>query len=216
MALFVAISNMRGLKAKQRKCSTNSQEIYLYKMQVYNKSNPLRWIIFLLFPFTSIKLFTLPDKSQIEKKVQELERILLALQKNSVREFCVCVRFFVCFFINCSDRINTKALRCIVMPLKTRLVVIISWNQQWFTEKKRPSQRCFLWSSIKTFTYLRLRKGGPVDLAWDTNYLLLCSKISHVLLVKPQPAWSDLFLFLEYSGSQFLIEWKLIETMLRI
>ena len=152
MALFIAISNMRGMKAKQRKCLTNSHEIYLYKMQVHNKSNPLRWIIFLLFPFTSIKLFTLPDKSQIEKKVQELERILSALQKNSVRAILV---------FNRSDRINKKAFRCIVMPLKTRLVVIISWNQQWFTEKKRPSQRCFLWSSIKTFTYLRLRKGGP-------------------------------------------------------
>ena len=111
--------------------------------------------------------------------------------------------FLFVFFINRSDRINIKALRCIVMPLKTRLVVIISWNQQWFTKKKRPSQRCFLWSSIKTFTYLRLRKSGPVDLAWDTNYLLLCSMISYVLLVKPQPAWSDLFLFLEYSDSQF-------------
>ena len=204
---------MRGMKAKQRKYSTNS---HLYKMQVYNKSNPLRLIIFLLFPFTSIKLFTLPDKLQIEKKVQELERILSALQKNSVRAILFLCSFFVCFFINRSDRINTKALRCIVMPLKTRLVVIISWNQQWFTKKKRPSQRCFLWSSIKTFTYLRLRKSGPVDLAWDTNYLLLCSKISYVLLVKPQPAWSDLFLFLQYSDSQFLIERKLIETMLRI
>ena len=204
---------MRGMKAKQRKCLTNS---HLYKMQVYNKSNPLRLIIFLLFPFTSIKLFTLPDKLQIEKKVQELERILSALQKNSVRAILFLCSFFVCFFINRSDRINTKALRCIVMPLKTRLVVIISWNQQWFTKKKRPSQRWFLWSSIKTFTYLRLRKSGPVDLAWDTNYLLLCSKISYVLLVKPQPAWSDLFLFLQYSDSQFLIERKLIETMLRI
>ena len=207
---------MRGMKAKQRKCSTNSHDIYLYKMQVYNKSNPLRLIIFLLFPFTSIKLFTLPDKLQIEKKVQELERILSALQKNSVRAILFLCSFFVCFFINRSDRINTKALRCIVMPLKTRLVVIISWNQQWFTKKKRPSQRWFLWSSIKTFTYLRLRKSGPVDLAWDTNYLLLCSKISYVLLVKPQPAWSDPFLFLQYSDSQFLIERKLIETMLRI
>ena len=204
---------MRGMKAKQRKCLTNS---HLYKMQVYNKSNPLRLIIFLLFPFTSIKLFTLPDKLQIEKKVQELERILSALQKNSVRAILFLCSFFVCFFINRSDRINTKALRCIVMPLKTRLVVIISWNQQWFTKKKRPSQRWFLWSSIKTFTYLRLRKSGPVDLAWDKNYLLLCSKISYVLLVKPQPAWSDLFLFLQYSDSQFLIERKLIETMLRI
>ena len=204
---------MRGMKAKQRKCLTNS---HLYKMQVYNKSNPLRLIIFLLFPFTSIKLFTLPDKLQIEKKVQELERILSALQKNSVRAILFLCSFFVCFFINRSDRINTKALRCIVMPLKSRLVVIISWNQQWFTKKKRPSQRWFLWSSIKTFTYLRLRKSGPVDLAWDTNYLLLCSKISYVLLVKPQPAWSDLFLFLQYSDSQFLIERKLIETMLRI
>ena len=163
-----------------------------------------------------LKLFTQPNKSQIEKKVQELERILSALQKNSVRAILFLCSFFVCFFINRSDRINTKALRCIVMPLKTRLVVIISWNQQWFTKKKRPSQRCFLWSSIKTFTYLRLRKSGPVDLAWDTNYLLLCSKISYVLLVKPQPAWSDLFLFLQYSDSQFLIERKLIETMLRI
>ena len=113
-------SNMRGMKAKQRKCSTNS---HLYKMQVYNKSNPLRLIIFLLFPFTSIKLFTLPDKLQIEKKVQELERILSALQKNSVRAILFLCSFFVCFFINRSDRINTKALRCIVMPLKTRLVV---------------------------------------------------------------------------------------------
>ena len=69
MALFIAISNTRGMKAKQRKCSTYSHEIYLYKMQVYNKSNPLRRIIFHIFPFTSIKLFTLPDKSQIEKKV---------------------------------------------------------------------------------------------------------------------------------------------------
>ena len=123
MTFFIAISNMRGMKAKQRKCSTNSHDIYLYKMQVYKKSNPLRWIIFLLFPFTIIKLFTLPDKSQIEKKVQELERILSALQKNSVRAILFLCSFFVCFFINRSDRINTKALRCIVMPLKTRLVV---------------------------------------------------------------------------------------------
>ena len=35
---------------------------------------------------------------------------------------------------------NTKALECIVMPLKTRLEVIIFWNQQWFTEKKKKNQ----------------------------------------------------------------------------
>ena len=143
MTFFIAISNMRGMKAKQRKCSTNSHDIYLYKMQVNNKSNPLRWIIFLLFPFTSIKLFTLPDKSQIEKKVQELERMLSALQKNSVRAILFLCSFFVCFFINRSDRINTKALRCIVIPLKTRLVVIISWNQQWFTKKKKTKSAMF-------------------------------------------------------------------------
>lgn len=68
--------------------------------------------------------------------------------------------------------ISTKALGYIIMPLKNRLVVVISWNQQWFTEEKKPSQWCFLWSSIKTFTYLRLRKSGPVDLAWDTSYLI--------------------------------------------
>ena len=95
MTFFIAISNMRGMKAKQRKCWTNS---HLYKMQVYNKSNPLRLIIFLLFPFTSIKLFTLPDKLQIEKKVQELERILLALQKNSVRAILCLCSFFCLFF----------------------------------------------------------------------------------------------------------------------
>ena len=89
---------MRGMKAKQRKCSTNSHDIYLYKMQVYNKSNPLRLIIFLLFPFTSIKLFTLPDKLQIEKKVQELERILSALQKKFGKSNFVFVFVFCLFF----------------------------------------------------------------------------------------------------------------------
>ena len=89
-----------------------------------------------------LKLFTQPDKSQIEKKVQELERILSALQKNSVRAILfLCL--FVCFHINRSNRINTKALECIVMPLKTRLEVIIFWNQQWFTEKKKNQSAMF-------------------------------------------------------------------------
>ena len=95
-------------------------------MQVYNKSNPLRLIIILIFPFTSIKQLTLPDKSQIEKKVLELERVLSALQNKSVGAI---LSFCLLFFINCSYRINTKALGYIVMGLKTRLVVIISWNQ---------------------------------------------------------------------------------------
>ena len=42
-----------------------------------------------------VKLFTLPDKSQVEKKVQELETILLALQKSSVFFF-----FLINFFFN--------------------------------------------------------------------------------------------------------------------
>ena len=41
-----------------------------------------------------VKLFTLPDKSPVEKKVQELETILSALQKNSVRA----IIFFIFFF----------------------------------------------------------------------------------------------------------------------
>ena len=45
-----------------------------------------------------LKLFTQPNKSQIEKKVQELERILSALQKNSVRAILfLCL--FVCLFV---------------------------------------------------------------------------------------------------------------------
>lgn len=110
---------MRGMKAKQRKCLT----CILYKMQVYNKSSPVRLIIILIFPFTSIKQLTLPDKSQIEKKVLELERVLSALQNKSVGAI---LSFVCCFFINRSYRINTKALGCIIMRLKTRLVVIIS------------------------------------------------------------------------------------------
>ena len=67
----------------------------------------------------SIKQFTLPDKSQIEKKIQELEKILSALQNDLVRAilyFCLFVCLFV--FINHSYRMNTKALGCILMPLK--------------------------------------------------------------------------------------------------
>ena len=64
-------------------------------MQVYNKSNPLRFIIILIFPFTSIKQLTLPDKSQIEKKVLELERVLSALQNKSVGAILsFCLLFF--------------------------------------------------------------------------------------------------------------------------
>ena len=108
-----------------------------------------------------LKLFTQPDKSQIEKKVQELERSSRLYKKNSVRAILfLCL--FVCFHINRSNRINTKALECIVMPLKTRLEVIIFWNQQWFTEKKKTSQRCFLWSSIKILR-IKERRSGNID-----------------------------------------------------
>ena len=43
-----------------------------------------------------VKLFTLPDKSRVEKKVQELETILSALQKSSVRVIYI---YFFYFFI---------------------------------------------------------------------------------------------------------------------
>ena len=47
-----------------------------------------------------VKLFTLPDKSRVEKKVQELETILSALQKSSVRVIYIYIflNFFLIFF----------------------------------------------------------------------------------------------------------------------
>ena len=45
-----------------------------------------------------VKLFTLPDKSRVEKKVQELETILSALQKSSVRVIYIYIFFYFLFF----------------------------------------------------------------------------------------------------------------------
>ena len=75
--------------------------------------------------YMPFKLFILPDKSQIEKKIQELEGILMALQKNSVSNsffsFFFVFVFFVFFVINRSDRINTEVHGCMIMLLETGL-----------------------------------------------------------------------------------------------